>query len=447
MNKTFLIIWREYFERIRKKSFLLMSILGPVIMAGGFALMIWLGNADKTEQKVLVIDESKAFYKNLPDNELIRFYFPDIRLADAVKDFYKTDYTCILYIPYNVVQSDNSPVKLFYKKTPGFATSQYLRDVMERKLYEFKLAANNIDPTVIRNARQTVQIINEKVYENGDSKQSKTNAITFVGFACGVLIFIFLTIYGAQVMRGVMEEKTNRVVEVIVSSVRPFQLMIGKIIGVALVGITQFAIWTILGTLLITAVSATLLKDISADAMMQHQQKEIVYKQGSNANMKELKKAESKLEAIQMLEDIKGIDFTEVIICFFLYFLGGYLFYSALFAAVGSAIDSEADTQQFMFPITLPLILAYMMTINVMQNPEGNIAFWGSMIPFTSPVVMLARLPNGVPAWQIGVSVSLLIAGFIFTTWIAGRIYRTGILMYGKKNSWKEIIKWITYKA
>ncbi|HTA61948.1 MAG TPA: ABC transporter permease [Bacteroidia bacterium] len=447
MNKTLLIIWREYFERIRKKSFLVMSILGPVLVASGFALMIWLGNADKTEQKVLVIDESLAFYKNLPDNDFIRFYYPDIKLAQATKDFYKTDYTCILYVPYNVAQSGNSPVKLFYKKTPGFAVSQYLRDVMERKLYEFKLAANNINPEVIRNARQNIQLINEKIYENGDSKESKTDAISVIGFVCGLLIFIFLTIYGAQVMRSVMEEKTNRVVEIIVSSVRPFQLMIGKIIGIALVGITQFLIWIVLSTILTTAVSATLLKKITADANLQKAQQEIVYKQGSSANLKELHKTDSRLEAIAMINDLKGVDFTAIIICFFLYFLGGYLFYSALFAAVGSAIDSDSDTQQFIMPITLPLIIAYMMSISVMQNPEGNIAFWGSMIPFTSPVVMLVRLPTGVPLWQLITSLSLLIGGFMLTTWIAGRIYRTGILMYGKKVSWKEMIKWISYKA
>ena len=439
MNKTLLIIWREYFERIRKKSFLVMSILGPVLVASGFALMIWLGNADKTEQKVLVIDESMAFYKNMPDNDFIRFYYPDIKLPEATKNFYKTDYTCILYIPYSVAQSSNSPVKLFYKKTPGFAVSQYLRDVMERKLYEFKLAANNIDPIVIKNARQNIHLINEKIYENGDSKESKTDAISVIGFGCGFLIFFFLTIYGAQVMRSVMEEKTSRVVEIIISSVRPFQLMIGKILGIALVGITQFLIWIVLSTVLTTAVSTTLLKKITADATIQKEQQETVYKQGSSTN--------SRLEAIAMIDDLKGVDFTEIIICFFLYFLGGYLFYSALFAAVGSAIDSESDTQQFIMPITLPLVIAYMMSISVMQNPEGNIAFWGSMIPFTSPVVMLVRLPTGVPLWQVATSLALLIGGFMFTTWIAGRIYRTGILMYGKKVSWKEMIKWISYKA
>jgi len=447
MNKIFLIIWREYFERIRKKSFIVMSLLGPVLLAGGFALMIWLANADKSEQKIMVIDSSMAFYKNLPDNELIRFYYPETKLNEAIKDFYKSDYTCILYIPYNIAQGGNTSVQLYYKKSPGFATTQYLQDVMEKKLYEFKLAANNINPEVIRNARQTIHLIKEKIYENGKSKESKTDILMGVGFACGVLIFIFLTVYGAQVMRSVMEEKTSRIVEIIVSSVKPFQLMMGKIIGVALVGVTQFMIWILLTMVLTTVVSATLLKNISADAMKQKEQMEIVYKQGSNANVKELQKMDSKLEALGMIEDLKGLDFVEIAICFFLYFIGGYLFYSALFAAIGSAVDSESDTQQFMLPVMLPLTIGYMMTVNVMQNPEGNIAFWGSMIPFTSPVVMLARLPVGVPLWQIALSLAFLVIGFIFTVWLAGRIYRTGILMYGKKVTWREVIKWVSYKA
>jgi len=446
MNKTLLIIWREYFERVRKKSFIVMSLLGPVLIAGGFALMIWLANADKSEQKIQVIDSSFAFSK-LPDNEFVRFYYPDVKLNQAIKDFYASDYTCILYIPYNIAQGGNTSVQLFYKKSPGFAVTQYLKDVMEKKLYEFKLAANNINPDIIKNARQTIHITNEKLYENGKSKESKTDILMGIGFACGILIFIFLTVYGAQVMRSVMEEKTSRIVEIIVSSVKPFQLMMGKIIGVALVGVTQFLIWILLTTILTTVVSATLLKDITKDAMKQKEKMEIVYKQGSNVDLKELQKMDSRMEAMGMIEDLKGLDFVEITICFFLYFIGGYLFYSALFAAVGSAVDSEADTQQFMLPIMLPLTIGYMMTVNVMQNPEGNIAFWGSMIPFTSPIVMLARLPVGVPLWQIAVSLGLLVLGFIFTVWLAGRIYRTGILMYGKKVTWKEIIKWVSYKA
>ncbi|HXB41164.1 MAG TPA: ABC transporter permease [Bacteroidia bacterium] len=445
MNKVFLIIWREYFERIRKKSFILMSILGPILIAGGFALMIWLTNADKTNQKIQVIDASFAFSK-LPDNDFIKFYYPDVNLKEAINQFYKTDFTCILYVPYNIAQGGKTSVQLYYKKSPGFATTQYMKDVMEKKLYEFKLAANNIDPSVIKNARQSINFINWEVPETGEIS-NKSDVVVYIGIACGVLIFIFLTVYGAQVMRSVMEEKTSRIVEIIISSVRPFQLMIGKIVGVALVGITQFLIWIVLSSILTTLVTTTLLKSVTDDYNKNKQQVETIFKQGSNLAPKDLEKIQSNEEAIKALEAIKKINFPIVVTFFLVYFLAGYLFYSALFAAIGSAVDSEADTQQFMLPVMLPLMISYVMAIMAAQNPDGKIAFWGSLIPFSSPILMLVRLPNGVPSWQIAVSLSLLILGFIFTVWLAGRIYRTGILMYGKKVTWKEIIKWVTYKA
>jgi ABC-2 type transport system permease protein len=247
-------------------------------------------------------------------------------------------------------------------------------------------------------------------------------------------------------MRSVMEEKTNRIIEVIVSSVKPFELMLGKIIGVAMVGITQFLIWVVLSSTLTTVASGIVLSGVVKDVNMMQEQNEIVYKQGSNANFEEIKNPQNKLEAISVVKDFFSLNVTEIIVCFFIYFLGGYLLYSALFAAIGSAVDAEADTQQFMLPVMLPLMSGYMMAIGIAQDPETSVAFWGSIIPFTSPIVMMVRLPFGVPAWQIWLSVSLLIMGFIFTTWLAGRIYRTGILMYGKKITWKELGKWLSYK-
>lgn len=445
MNKIFLIIWREYIERIRKKSFIVMSILGPVLVAAAFAIMIWLTNADKTDQKIMVVDSSMAFSK-LPDNDFIKFYYPDMQLKQAIAEFYKTDYTCILYVPYNIAQGGNTSVQLYYKKSPGFATTQYLENVMEKKLYEFKLAVNHIDPNIIKNARQNINIMKLEVPESGEITD-KTDAVIFIGIGCGILIFIFMTVYGTQVMRSVMEEKTSRIVEVIISSVKPFQLMIGKIVGVALVGITQFAIWIVLSTVLTTIVSTTVLKSITADYNKNKEQVETIFKQGSNLKPQELEQLQSKEEAIKAIKDLKKIDFPVIVVFFLLYFIGGYLFYSALFAAIGSAVDSEADTQQFMFPVMIPLMLSYVMAIMAAQNPEGKIAFWGSMLPFSSPILMLVRLPNGVPAWQLAVSLGLLILGFIFTVWLAGRIYRTGILMYGKKVTWREILKWVTYRA
>lgn len=223
--------------------------------------------------------------------------------------------------------------------------------------------------------------------------------------------------------------------------------MMGKIIGVAFVGITQFIIWIILSTALTTVSSSLLLKSVVQDVQMMDQQNEQVYKQGSNANFEDIKKPVNNFEAMEIVKDFMSLDLSEILISFFLYFLGGYLLYSALFAAIGSAVDVEADSQQFLIIVMLPLMLAYFMSINIIRDPDSSMAFWGSMIPFTSPIVMMVRLPFGVPAWQLWVSLALLIGGFLITTWLAGKIYRTGILMYGKKISWKELGKWILYKG
>ncbi len=448
MGKIGLIIWREYWTRVRNKTFIVMSILGPLLIAGFFTFMVWLPNADKTTQKIMVIDESGVVKQNkIPDNEFIKFYYPEITYDEACKTFQEADFTCILHINNSENVAVAAIVELFYKKSPGFSTENYIKSQLESKFYEFQLASNNIDPNVIKNARRPVTLATKKMDESGNAVDSKHEDVMFIGFFCGVLIFMFVIIYGMQVMRGVMEEKTNRIVEVIVSSVKPFQLMMGKIIGVAMVGLTQFIIWVILSTVLTTASSAMIFNKIMDDAGKLQNNKEIVYKQGSNLNAEQLEKMSSKMEAIEVIQHLKTINFTEVLVCFLIYFLGGYLLYSALFAAIGSAVDSEADTQQFMMPVMLPLILGYVMSINFIQNPESNLAFWGSMIPFTSPIVMMVRLPFGVPLWQIALSVTFLIAGFIFTTWIAAKIYRTGILMYGKKITWKELGKWMFYKG
>lgn len=447
MGKIGIIIWREYITRVRNKTFIIMSILGPILVAGFITLMVWLPNADKSEQKIMVIDESYAIKLNkIPDNKLIKFYYPESTLEEARANFYKTDFTSILYIPYDVFTKTQSPV-MFCKKTPGFSTENYIRTQLEKKFFEWRLTANKIDPLIIKNSRKPVSVVTKKLNEKGVEIETRNENAMWIGFACGVLIFMFVLLYGMQVMRSVMEEKTSRIVEVIVSSVKPFQLMLGKIIGVALVGVTQFVIWVILSTALTGASSSFFLKSIAADVEVMDEQQEQVYKQGSNTNFTEFKKANNSMEAMSVFKDLQTINFTQIAVCFLFYFIGGYLLYSALFAAIGSAVDAEADTQQFMMPVMLPLMAGYMMSAGIMQDPESNIAFWGSMIPFTSPIVMMVRLPFGVPMWEIVVSLLLLVVGFLFTTWMAGKIYRTGILMYGKKTSWKELGKWIFYKG
>ena len=446
MGKIGIIIWREFSVKVRNKSFIIMSILGPILIAAFTTLVIWLPNADKTEHKILVVDDSFIIKTSkISDNKFVKFDYSDKNFDEARKSFYETDYTCLLYIPYNVI-SGGGAVQLFFKKSPGFATENYVKSQLEARFYEVKLATNRIDPVLIKNARAPIKLITAKLDEKGNSIETKNENLMWIGFAAGVLIFMFILMYGMQVLRSVMEEKNNRIVEVIVSSVKPFQLMIGKILGVAMVGLTQFLIWIVFSFVLTTFVSTLFLKDIVSDVEKFNEQQEVVYKQGSDANINEMQKVDTKLEAVQMVQDLAGLNIAKIIICFAIYFLGGFFLYSALFAAIGAAVDSDADTQQFLTPVMLPLMLGYVMSINFIQNPQGDLAFWASIIPFTSPIAMMVRLPFDPPMWQLILSIGLLIIGFLGTSWLAGRIYRTGILMYGKKVSWKELGKWIFYK-
>lgn len=423
-----------------------MTFLAPILVAGFFSGVIWLTMNDKTDQNILVIDETQFFKDKLAGNDYITFSYSNEKLEKALGKFNESNKTCILYIPENLISGADGATKIFYKKAPGFAVQTYIKSQIEKIVYENKLKANNIDPQVIHNAKQSIKLITEKVNEKGEHAEQSTAFASIFGFFTGLFMFMFIMIYGMMVFRSVMEEKTNRIVEIIVSSVKPFQLMMGKIIGIAILGIGQFIIMGTISSMLITVLSTTLLKDVKKDMAKFEQQQTQVMKNGATMDLDKLDKMQDKLETFEIIQQIQKINFVEVLICFILYFLGGYLFYSSLLAAIGSAVDAEADAQQFMMPIMLPLIAGYIIAVQMMTNPEGSLALWGSMIPFTSPIVMMARIPNGVPAWQIMISVSFLIVSFIGTTWLAGKIYRTGILMYGKKSSWKEIMKWVFYK-
>lgn len=278
-----------------------------------------------------------------------------------------------------------------------------------------------------------------KFGDDGEIKQSSTEIAMGLGFAMSFIIYMFIFMYGVQVMRGVIEEKSNRIIEVIISSVKPFQLMMGKIVGVAMVGLTQFLMWVILTGAIILIGSAIFMPGLDAESIQQASSISQLPSTGQAMNQAQL----------NMMQDVLGTFDMGYIMSilggFIFFFLAGYLLYSALFAAVGSAVDNETETQQFMLPISLPLVLALYIGMAVAKNPEGSLAFWGSIIPLTSPIVMLVRIPFGVPLWELLLSMGLLVASFIFITWIAAKIYRTGILMYGKKVSYKEIWKWLRY--
>lgn len=422
-----------------------MTILGPLLMAGIMVVPIWLSMQKSEVQKIEVIDESYLFRDLIPEKGIIHFDYPPISLDEATMGFYETEYDAILWIPKNILEGGKA-IKIFYKKQLGIGSEEYIGSTIGKMMYDVILAKNKVDLNIIKDAEVNSQfnVITEKLEATGKSQKTNTGLYMAIGLGAGILIYIFIFLYGVQVMRGVMEEKTNRIVEVILSSVKPFQLMMGKIVGVAFVGLTQFLLWVILTGSLYSVAAATILKDLEIE---QVQKKEQVIKVGADLKYTEMQKIERPGLATDLMNDFKSVDMMSILFAFIFYFLGGYLMYSALFAAVGSAVDNEADTQQFMMPITIPLILSFVVAQTIIQNPESQMAFWFSIIPLTSPIVMMVRLPFGVPGWELALSMALLVLGFIVTTWLAARIYRTGILMYGKKVSWRELGKWLFYKG
>ncbi len=433
MNKIWLITEREYLTRVRKKSFIVMSILGPILMAVLMIVPAWLSViGDKSEKSIAVIDVSKEFQSVLRDNAFFKFhYLENQALADVKQNFSKSGYYAVLHIPVNPAAEK---VQLYSDKQPNMEVKMYISNALEKELERRNLKAKGIDEEVIKNAKVNLSLETFKWTEDGKEEKSSTYLTMGIGFVAAILIYMFVFMYGVMVMRGVIEEKTNRIVEVIISSVKPLELMLGKIIGIAFVALTQFLLWIILTFGIVTVVQGTML--LKSSQIVENQLQ----------NPLNVSQNPQKTEILtEVLTSLNNVNFTLIIGVFLFYFLVGYLLYAALFAAVGSAVDNETDTQQFMLPITIPLILAFVLAQVTVQYPHEKIAFWLSMIPFTSPVTMMIRLPFGVPAWQLILSMTLLTATFLGIVWFAAKIYRTGILMYGKKVNYKELWKWLRY--
>ena len=447
MNKLLLIIQREYFSRVKKKSFILMTILGPLLMAGVLIVPVWLAMRDKTDHQVLVLDHSGLFIEKLTNTSQIKFTYGAESIASAKLKLKDGPFDLIMEIKGDALNDEKTTPVLYYKKQPGISTEQYITNQMENILFDYRLQGDSIDIRKIDKARRQVQLLTLKVTEDGTDEKTNTEVNMAIGFGCAIAIYFMIFLYGSQVMRGVIEEKSNRIVEVIISSVKPFQLMLGKILGVALVGLTQFILWIILTLILQTTITTFLFKNEIADKVKQNSQIEKVMKNDLSAGITTLEKVETPNEAIALFNDLDKVNFSQIIICFAFFFLFGYLLYAALFAAIGSAVDNEADTQQFILPVTIPLILSFIIAQNIIKDPDSSMAQFFSIFPLTSPIVMMVRLPFGVPMWELLLSMFMLIIGFLFFTWLAGKIYRTGILMYGKKTSWKELGKWLFYKG
>jgi len=446
MNKILLIIGREYLTRVRKKSFIIMTILGPLLMGGliGGAAYLAISQGDTTEQ-VLVIDETKGKIfepKLLSQSDAKLIFVPGKGpIETARKDMDKEKFYGILYIPQDAMQKPESFV-LYSDNKVNISVVSALEDKLQHEFETYNLQNAGIDPQLLKTIESKNVSITPKNNSN-DSEQANAGITAVVGFAGGLLIYMFIFVYGAQVMRGVMEEKTSRIVEVIMSSVKPFQLMMGKIIGISLVALTQFLLWIILTMVVSSAVTGFI---ASNNKPAYEKMQQMRSSQMSNMTEEQKVQVEKQMDVFDLKKTLDNYNITKIIFSFIFYFIGGYLLYAALFAAIGAAVDSETDTQQFMLPITLPLIFAYVAATVVMQNPDSSLGYWASIIPFTSPIVMMVRMPYDPPMIDIILSMSLLVLGFLGTTWFAAKIYRVGILMYGKKVTYKELAKWLRYR-
>jgi len=436
MDKILLILKREYISRVKKKSFLLATFLMPILIGGLYALSIYLSVKDSDEQfNIKVVDESGYLKDKLEDKGVAQFEIIE-GIKDSIKnDVEKGDGFALLYIPKLDLYNPDG-IELYTMQTPGIELEDDVDDAVENALEAAKMENLGLKQHTLDSIRTRVSIKSKSLSGEASTAGSSVVAVA-IGTISGLLIYMFIMIYGTQVMRAVMQEKTSKIVEILVSSVKPYQLMMGKILGVALVGLTQFALWMILTSAILSLGPLLLDVDpqVAADAASGMS---VTGSAGGNAQA---------MEAIGKLNDVlEQVNLPLILGAFLFFFLTGYLFNAALFAMVGSAVDSEADTQQFMLPIMLPVIVSMMMLGPVIKDPGGDLAFWLSMIPFSAPIIMMVRIPFDVPTWQLILSMVLMVAGFMGTTWMAGRVYRIGILMHGSKVNYKVIFKWLMTK-
>ena len=431
MDKIWLVIQREYLARVKKKSFLLVTLLTPLIFPAimGVFVLIALEEKDNQSLRIIeVIDENKLFF--LESSEQYAFSFSNTTVEEAKELVQNGERYGFLLIPKIDLKS---PVGITYygEENPNMNLINYLENNLKKKIEEQRLFESGIDPKIINEVRTKVAIKSITLDDQGAETVSDATVNYAIGFLAGILIYMFIFIYGNQIMQGVIEEKSSRIVEILVSSLKPFQLMMGKILGIAAVGLTQLIIWIVLIGTLTTVVTGFL-------GMQMPQQ------QAMEMASSDLGQSMPNSELGDILQMLSGINVTEIVLCFIFYFLGGYLMYGALFAGIGSAVDAPSDAQQFMLPVTIPLIVAYMgLFVFVLNDPNSTTSFWLSIIPLTSPIAMMGRVSYGVPGIELALSMGLLILGFLATTWLAGKIYRIGILMHGTKPTYKTLWKWI----
>lgn len=444
MNKTLLIISREYLTRVKKKSFIVMTILGPLLMAALIIVPVFVANQSQKSMKVMVVDENDFFINSFIDNDKTTFSYQSGEIERIKKESLREgNYDAVLHI----LKSESSLKSvLYFYEEPPMAFRASIESQMDKLLFDkiiqdtFHIDAKHFD-AIKKIARSSVTMI--QTDEEGKEKENFTELNRIVGIFFGIAIYMFIFMFASQVLRGVLEEKTSRIVEVLLSSVKPMELMMGKIVGVAMVGLTQFALWIVLTMAIVFGV-----KVVSPDFFATDE----IVAQVSTDEKGELLSSTTDIASLQddpdlmaIIDSFYNIPFGQIVFAFLFYFLFGYLLYAALYAAIGSAVDNETDSNQFTMPVTIPLLLTIILVLPIAENPSGQLAWWFSMIPFTSPVAMLIRLPSGVPMWELLLSMALLVGFFVLCVWIAAKIYRTGVLMYGKKVTYRELIKWLKY--
>ncbi len=428
MNKIGLIIRREYLTRVRKKSFIIMSIVGPLLFGLIGVIPIWLASMESDEKIIEVLDESGYFRGKLENAGPATFIYLDNTLDEAKDDLKSKNSYGLLYIP--PLDLDNPEgITFFAEKNPSIEIQISLERFLKNEIEGIKLEKSGIDQEQLDKIKTNIDLNVINITDKGE-KEGDVGIATAAGYISAFLIYFFIFLYGVQTLRGVIEEKTSRIVEIIISSVKPFQLMMGKIIGIGAVGLTQLLLWVILTVMIYQG--ALIFYDVNLSNSRQ-----IELAQNAQAEPND------DVDIPEIFEKINTINFPLMLGTFLFYFLAAYLFYGSLFAAVGSAVDNDADAQQFQLPITLPLIFSIMLLAAIIRDPHGDLAFWASIIPFTSPVVMMMRIPFDPPVWHIILSMVCMVLGFIFTTWLAGRIYRIGILMHGAKVNYKILFKWL----
>ncbi len=444
MDKIWLIIQREFLNRVQKKSFLIATILIPLIFPAIIAVLIYVMIQQKENaesQVVRIFDRSEKIA--LENTKQFSFAVVAGDFDQAKKDFQASKDFALLFVP--EFEIDNPAGFILYtRENPSITKIESLESLVETRIRDLKLEQFNIDKEILKNLKTDVSLQAINITESGEEKKSNSGILYGIGFSLGVLIYIFIFVYGSQTMQAIIEEKTSKVVEVLVSSVRPFQLMMGKVIGIASVGLLQFLIWIIL----ISVVTSGVLGMFGLKMPQQQAMEQVAQQMNDPEVAEQMEKMQRENPMGRVMEGFSEIPLGYIAVVFVFYFLGGYLLYGAFFAAVGSAVDSVQESQQFMFPITIPLVIAYMgLFMFILDDPHGPISFWFSVIPLTSPIAMVGRLAFGVPVWQLLLSMVLLVAGFVLTIWVAGRIYRVGILMHGTKVSYKVLVRWFLQKG